>query len=230
MSMVEISQDSFAADDAPRQNQGCDGGLPSVPPAPWRAFALILLLLAGIFALFWQFHGELKTLESSVVRESGGGERLKAMNQQMEVLRDRLHGLMADSVEIRLKTLERNLAAGKVSGDDLILFQTLQNDMQSLEAYATVAGTPGLDYAAREHPRFQPVGMAAGAVLSQGEMLREISRLRTLLYLCLTGLLAAGGVTAARCWIGYRKPPALTSGASAPPPLLSRNHRPGGSG
>lgn len=229
MSMAEPPQDHSEADDAPGQSPASNAVLPSAPAAPWRSIAFIVLLLAGVFALFLQFRGELETLESSVIRESGGGERLRAMSRQMEVLRDRLHGLMADSVEIRLKTLERNLAAGKVNGDDLILFQTLQNDMQSLEAYAMAPNASGLDYAAREHPRFQPVGVA-GTVLTHGEMLGEISRLRTLLYLCLTGFLAAGGVAAARCWIGFRKPPALAGKTSASPPLLSRNHRPGGPG
>lgn len=175
------------------------------------------MMLAVMLALFWQFHAELDGLESRLAMETGSGERLKALGSQMNILRDRLHGLMADSVEIRLKSLERSIAAGKISGDDLLVFQTLQNDLKTLESYERAPGSPGLESRAREHPRYQ----AAGVVLVKGDLLREISRLRTLLYLCVTGLLAAGGALAGRYWISSRRHAVLNNPAAARAPLLN---------
>lgn len=201
--------------------------LPDVPAAPWRVILFTLLLLAGILSIFWQFHQKLNSLESRLVLNASGGERLQAMGQQMNLLRDRLHGLMADSVEIRLKSLERSIAAGKVTGDDLMVFQTLQRDLQSLESYALTPGSPGIDLAIPEHPRYHAAGMTAGAPLaSSGDLLGEISRLRTLLYLCLTGVLAAGGLVVGRFWIGFRKPPSLRH-MDETPPLLGRQRSSG---
>lgn len=199
----------------------------AAPSATWRVFFFGSVVLAGILVLFWQFHTELNSLESRLFMETGSGDRLRAMDQQMGALRDRLHGLMADSVEIRLKSLERNIAAGKVSGDDLIVFQTLQNDLRSLESYERASGSSGLGSAAREHPRYQAAGLSAGAMLANGDMLREISRLRTLLYICVTGLLAAGGLVAGRYWISSRHPSALNKPAGDSPRLLNRR-RPSG--
>lgn len=155
---------------------------------------------------------------------SGGGERLRAMGLQMDILRDRLHGLMADSVEIRLKSLERSIAAGKVNGDDLMVFQTLQNDLKTLESYERASGSPGLESALREHPRYQAAGLATSGVLVNSDLLSEISRLRMLLYVCVTGLLAAGGAMAGRYWISSRRHSALNNPAAGGPPLL--RHRP----
>jgi hypothetical protein len=223
MGMTERPHDHQASDN-PASGPAADSrNLPAVPPAPWRLFLFMALLLAGIFAVFWQFHQQLNTLESRLVLNASGGERLQAMGQQMNLLRDRLHGLMADSVEIRLKSLERSIAAGKVSGDDLMVFQTLQRDLQSLESYARTPGSPGLDFAIPEHPRYQAAGMAAGAMLASGDLLGEISRLRTLLYLCLTGVLAAGGLVAGRYWVGFRKPTVLPRMADTPA-LLGGQH------
>ena len=204
----------------------------ALPPIPaksglWGWVVGALLLLTAVLAVFWQFHTQLNTLEARLVMDASGGERLKAMNQQMALLRDRLHSVMADSVEIRMKALERSIASGKVGGDDLILFRTLQNDLQSLEGYAAATGNPLPDSAAREHPRYQAAGMAAAGALAHSEMLQEIARLRTLLYLCLTGLLGAGGVAATRYWLGSRQPPALDRPSGHHPPRLTRRRSSG---
>lgn len=205
----------------PPQNQ-----FPSVATTPrgflWIGIALLLVLTS----VFFQLYRDINRLESTVAMGSVAGmERLRVMGQQMDTLRDRLHGLMAESVEIRLKTLDRNIASGKVGTEDLILFQALQNDLKSLETYASVTGGAGLDGESNEHARYKTASGMTTAALAQSEMLKEISRLRTLLYLCLTGLVAGGGVLGARYWIASQRPAALTHPRSAKPPLLSRTRQ-----
>jgi hypothetical protein len=199
---------------------------PPVPASP-RGFLWIgLTLLLALAAVFYQLYTDLNRLESTVAMGSGAGvERLRAMGQQMDSLKDRLHGLMAESVEIRLKTLDRNIASGKVGTEDLILFQALQNDLKSLETYASVTGGAGLDGESNEHARYQTASGMTTAALARSEMLKEISRLRTLLYLCLTGLVAGGGVLVARHWLASHRHAALTHPRSSKQPLLSRRRQ-----
>lgn len=198
----------------------------AAPARSFRAFALGLLVLFALLGLLYQFHTQLDTLEARLLSQPAGGERLQAMGRQMGVLRERLHGLMADSVEMRLKSLERSLSSGRINAEDLALFQTLQQDLKALESYSEAYGPAGLDDAGREHPRYQAAG-AVAAVVSQSELLREISRLRLLLYLCLTGLVAGGGFLAARSWLAHRATPALKNPARPRTALLPRNRRTG---
>jgi hypothetical protein len=53
-------------------------------------------------------------------------------------------------------------------------------------------------------------------------MLNEISRLRILLYLCLTGLIAGGAVLAGRYWVESRRQSALLPPKVSKPALLGR--------
>jgi len=62
------------------------------------------------------------------------------MNQQMDSLRGKLNNILADSVEIRIKSLEKSIAEGKVSAGDVETFQSLQNDLRTLEDYAFFGG------------------------------------------------------------------------------------------
>jgi hypothetical protein len=74
----------------------------------------------------------------------------------------------------------------------------------------------------REHPRYQSLALASGKAIAHGEMLNEISRLRILLYLCLTGLIAGGAVLAGRYWVESRRQSALLPPKVSKPALLGR--------
>ncbi len=192
-----------------------------VPVSGPGLFLIGLILLAGLFTLFYQLQGELDLLESQLMTEAGG-ERMKSMGEQMVLLQNRLHGLMADSVEIRLKALERTLANGYVTPEVIQQFEVLQNDIRSLETYAQGPNAPNLDQAIPDHPRYSAMPGVTSPALSKADMFREISRLRTLLYLCLTGLVATGGVLLGRYWLASQRPPQLPHTRSSRPPLLTR--------
>ena len=196
--------------------------MPPVPASRRRTARFAFLIFVVILALFYQLHTQLADLESRLAAGTTGGERLNAMGQQMDILRNRLHGLLADSVEIRLKSLERDISMGKVSTEDLRLFETLQSDLKALENYSSAVGSIGVDEAVREHPRYQSLAQSAGGAIAHGEMLNEVSRLRILLYLCLTGLIAGGAVLAGRYWIELRRQSALLPSRVSKPALLAR--------
>lgn len=182
---------------------------------------IAIMLIAGLFALFHQLQGELDVLESQLMTETGG-ERMKAMGGQMVLLQGRLHGLMADSVEIRLKALEQNLAGGHVTPEVMHQFEVLQNDIKALESYSQGPESPNLDAAIPDHPRYASASSVPPPALTKVEMFREISRLRTLLYLCLTGLVATGGVLLGRYWLTTSSTPRLPHARASKPPLLTR--------
>lgn len=180
-----------------------------------------MVLLAGLLTLFYQLQGDLDLLESQLMTETGG-DRMRVMGQELASLQGRLHGLMADSVEIRLKTLEQNLASGHVTPDVLHQFEILQNDIRALETYADGPGSPNLDKVTPDHPRYAAMGVAGAPALTKAEMFREISKLRTLLYLCFTGLVATGGVLLGRYWLTASRPPQIVDARHTRPPLLTR--------
>ena len=192
-----------------------------VPVSGPGLFLIGLILLAGLFTLFYQLQGELDLLESQLMTETGGA-RMKSMGEQMTLLQNRLHGLMADSVEIRLKALERTMANGSVTPEVIQQFEVLQNDIRSLETYAQGPNAPNLDQAIPDHPRYSAISGGVAPTMTKAEMFREISRLRTLLYLCLTGLVATGGVLLGRYWLASPRAPQLPHSRSSRPPLLTR--------
>ena len=194
----------------------------AAPVARPRALALLagFLLLVLVLVLFFQINAFLSGLEARLAIGSGGEARLSAMSQQMDSLKGKLNGLLADSVEIRLKTLEKNVSAGKVSADDLDAFHSLQRDLNLLEDYALAAGSAVLDYDRNEHPRFQPLAGSASAVLpSNHELVNEIARLKGLFYLCLTGLATGTGLLTIRYFRGKGR--SLPAAASSGKPRLT---------
>lgn len=181
-----------------------------------------LLLLAGLLTVFFELQQELDGLESQLIADQSG-VRVKAMGEQVSLLQQRLQGLMADSVEIRLRALERNLANGQITPDLMQQFEVIKNDILALEQAASRSDGPDLPLGLTDHPRYQQIRSAAPPGRSRAELFQEISRLRTLLYLCLTGLVATGGVLLGRQWWLMQKPERLPPGEARPrPPLLTR--------
>ena len=194
-----------------------------MPASGASVIVIGLMLFLGLISLFYQLEQDLDGLETQLIQDAGG-QRMRLMGEQMVLLQGRLNGLMADSVEIRLKALERALASGQVTPELLEQFEVLKKDIRSLEDYADGPHARDLGQAIPDHPRLRDMGPQASNGLSKAEMFQEISRLRTLLYLCLTGLFATGGLLLGRYWmVSNRSAPRLPAPARAPrPPLLSR--------
>jgi hypothetical protein len=179
------------------------------PPAPGRRSRIIVVLaicvlLASVLVLFFQFRSFLGHLEVRLATESGGHTRIRAMSQQMEALRDRFNGLLAESVEVRLKALEKSVEAGKVSADDLRVFAELQKDINLLESYASGGGALSFDYAQREHSRFRALPETKPAARND-DLMNEVLALKSLFYLCVAGLMTGTAAIMGCYWALHRR-------------------------
>ncbi|SMF96191.1 hypothetical protein SAMN02949497_3581 [Methylomagnum ishizawai] len=163
------------------------------------------VLLAAVLVLFLQVQGFVNHLEAQWAADTGGDTRLRALNQHMEALQTKFNALLADSVEVRLKALEKSVESGKVALEDLRAFESLKNDLQTLEAYTERAGTTlGLDSARQEHGRYQPMAAGQAAALHKTDLKGELAELKTLFYGCLAAL-AVALLALARYWANQRR-------------------------
>lgn len=196
-------------------------------PAPvvvgWRAklvaFLALCLLLGSVLVLFVQVSGFLGHVETKLAVESGGASRLRAMSQHLGDLRGRFHGLLEESVETRLKELEKTVANGKVNLDDLKAFGELQKDIEALENYAIANGTQGFDYARREHDRFRALPEQT-PVPRNDELLREAVELKNLVYFCAAGLATGTALMLGYYWVLQRRNARYLEAMSLRAPLL----------
>jgi hypothetical protein len=204
-----------------------------VPRVPVRGPGIVValaacLLLASVLVLFFQVRGFLDHIETRLIAESSGVDiRLRAMGQQMEALRGKFHGLLAESVEMRLKSLEKIVESGKVSADDLRAFEELQKDLKALENYAGTSGVGGLDYPAQEHSRFRP--MAQPQVVHNTGLMAEVVELKTLFYFCLVGIAVSAVAMVGYYWIRQRRHARYIHDLVGAMPMLPHQSPDGGS-
>lgn len=159
-------------------------------PLHWIVAGVVLLIAS--FYLLYQLGGYLTEMERRLTASSGGEARVVAMGREMDQLKSRLNGLLADSVEIRIKSLERAVAEGRVSTEEIQAFTVLQNDLNLLENYSHASGGALPDSRRNDHARYQPVQVSSA--LTNQQLLEDVARIRGLFYLCLSGLVAGAGV------------------------------------
>lgn len=180
----------------------------------------VFLLLASVLVLFLQVQGFLNHLETKLAAESHGDPRLHAITQQVEALQGKFSAVLAESVEIRLKTLEQNIANGKAGPDDLKTFESLKSDLKLLENYAGRTGnTLGFDYARQEHPRYRAV-VESQHVWRNDELHSALLELKNVFYACL-GTLAMSLLMLGGYWL-WQRGRIRRLEAPALPPLLVR--------
>jgi hypothetical protein len=180
----------------------------SVPAAQGRRISIFAamascLLIALVLVLFLQVRGFLTHLEARLAVESGGNTRIHAISEHMEALQGKFNALLAESVEMRLKTLEKSVETGKVGVDDLRTFETLKDDLKLLENYAVRSGALSFDYAQQEHSRFRAIPETK-PIVRNDELMNEILALRRLFYLCLTALVLSV-VIVGGYWLSQRR-------------------------
>jgi hypothetical protein len=150
-------------------------------------FSLIILALSCV--LFFQVRNVLERFETPLIPDGPGRDtRITAIHQQMESLQGKFSVLLAESVEMKLKTLSKDIESGKVSAEDLRLFEELKSDLQLLEKYsANHAERRSLDSMLLEHPRFQQ--MAESRKLTPNpDWDIQVLRLKNLVYVCIAAL------------------------------------------
>jgi hypothetical protein len=147
----------------------------------------VCILFALVVLLFFQVQGFIGNVETKRA-EAGSDARLRAMDQQMQALRGQFNGLLAESIENRLRLLQKSVDSGKASADDLRVFAELQRDLALLESYAG-RGTPVPAAESFEHMRYQPLVTAPPPrVVRNDQLLDEVRQLKLLFVVSATGI------------------------------------------
>ncbi|AAU92285.1 hypothetical protein MCA1668 [Methylococcus capsulatus str. Bath] len=162
---------------------------------------LFLWLTLVIMALIlWRGEALIKALNMSP------GERIALQNpdlqqyqNELDSLQGRVAGLMKDSVENKLRTLERSVQNGRFGADEAELLEALKYELRFLQSYATQGGQLK---SAGEHERYrmssEPAEDPAAA-----RTVREWVEFEKLLYLG-AGALGAGTLMLGGAWLSTR--------------------------
>ncbi len=152
--------------------------------------------LGVILTLFVLVEQTLDTLEAGLKPAHRSSDtRIQAINEQMESLHGKFSLLLAESVELKLKALSRDMEAGKLNPEDARLFSELEKELLLLEQYSDALGPDQLESSKLEHPRFKAIAPVASpsdipreAPHQDNELARHISRLRHIVYFSLLAL------------------------------------------
>ncbi|WP_434112171.1 hypothetical protein [Methylocaldum sp. GT1TLB] len=191
-----------------------------VSAAWWRAPQVLVALLAVCLCSLVILYYLSARLETTVAGPAEGHARIKAINQQMEALQRKFGILLAESVEMRLKTLQKNIEAGAVSSADLEAFEQLKSDLVLLEGYAEAGGANAFDNTEIEHSRFRR--LSGSGVVRNEELMDEVLQVKNLLYFCAASL-ATTTVLISGYWLRQRsRAYRLHSGMTAVPMLAKK--------
>lgn len=184
------------------------------------------LAVQSLFALFAGFVGFLaisfylsNRLETQMASPAAGHARINAISQQMETLQRKFGVLLAESVEMRLKDLQKSIEAGTISAADLETFERLRSDLAILEGYAEAGGANAFDSAEIEHSRFRPLP-GSGPVRNE-ELMDEVVKVKNLLYFCAASL-ATTTVLISGYWLRQRSRTHRIQSRMAAVPMLAR--------
>jgi hypothetical protein len=147
------------------------------------AVSLFFALLAVSLYLFLHTRHVLDQARSRLEQPAQDADsvKIRQYNHQVEVLQEKMTVFIADSVETRLRLLEKNVAEGKVGDQEINGIEDLKRQLRMLENYAAGKGGRLTDYARLDHPRLQPApGTAARGADEQ--LLAEMIQVKYLLY------------------------------------------------
>ena len=162
-----------------------DHMMPDMPSRRWRywVFALVafvlavsLYLLINTSQMAARFQVKLASVEDSDTL------RIRQYNQKLEELQDRMTVFVADSVETKIKTLEKNVADGSVGSQEIKILEDIKGEVKLLEKYSSGRGGRLTDSSRLDHPRFQ-ITPGTQSTTSGGDLLYEVSQMKRLLYL-----------------------------------------------
>lgn len=154
----------------------------------WKAILAGFLGLALILVLFVHVEKALDTLEAGLKPvHHTDHPRIEAINQQMESLHGQFSVLLAESVEMKLKALSKDMEKGKLNPEDARLFDELEKELQMLEQYSADLAPDQLENNRLEHPRFKPVAMSENSKSDQ-EIPAQFTELRSIVYFSLSAL------------------------------------------
>ena len=186
----------------------------------WLGLLLLSVLALGIF-LFLNSQQLFSQFQAKFPVETEDSAKIRHYNEQLALLQERMTAFIADSVENRLHTLEKNVASGEVGAQDIPNFEELRNELKLLETYADGKAGNLTDSSRLEHPRFQVTPGTQGGV-ANSDMIAELVQLKTLLYLSIASCGMVALMVGGYWWQHSSKIKRLQSGSAIPRLLVHR--------
>ena len=174
------------------------------------AVSLYILLNAGF--MLERFQGRLANVEDTDT------VKIRQYNQKLEVIQERMTAFVADSVETKLKTLEKDVADGSVSDQEIKALEDLKGQVKLLETYSAGKGGNLTDTSRLDHVRFQITPGKLGAA-SSVDLLYEVSQMKRLLYFGIASCGFVGFLVGGFWWQSHSRAKRLSREVS-PPRLL----------
>jgi hypothetical protein len=159
----------------------------------WLALVIMALIL-------WRGESLIEGLTASYdERAAIRNPDLRQYQNELDSLQGRVAGLMKDSVENKLRMLEKSVEGGRFGPEEIGLLDALQSELRFLEKHASRGGR--LE-SAGEHERYRMMpAMAEDSAAAQ--LLREWVEFEKLLYLG-AGALGAGALMLSGAWLSAR--------------------------
>ena len=190
--------------------------------ARYWAFALMALMMAVSIYLFLSTNRIFERLQGSLsVVEDGDARRIRQYNEKLESLQDRMTVFVADSVETKLKTLEKNVTAGTVGTQEIKTLEELKGEVKLLQNYSSGKHANLTDPSRLDHPRFQTTP-GSQATATSGDLLYDVSQMKRLLYISIASCGFVGFMIGGHWWHSASRAKRLANGRSAQR-LLVRN-------
>ena len=176
--------------------------MPDMPSQRWRYWVLAVVALVLAVSLYLlintsQMAARFQVKLASV--EDSDTLRIRQYNQKLEELQDRMTVFVADSVETKLKTLEKNVTDGSVGTQEIKILEDLKGEVQLLEKYSSGRGGKLTDSSRLDHPRFQ-ITPGTQSTTSGGDLLYEVSQMKRLLYLSIASCGFVGFLIGGHWW------------------------------
>ncbi len=195
-------------------------GMPSQRLRYWVLALVAFVLAVSLYLLIntSQMVGRFQARLSHV--EDNDALRIRQYNQKLEELQDRMTVFVADSVETKLKTLEKNVTDGSVGTQEIKILEELKGEVKLLEQYSSGRGGKLTDSSRLDHPRFQ-ITPGTQNTTSSGDLLHEVSQMKRLLYLSIASCGFVGCLIGGYWWQSNSRIKRL-SRDTPPPRLLAR--------
>ncbi len=190
--------------------------------ARYWAFALMALMLALSLWLFLSTSQMFERVQGRLAgAEDSDSVRIRQYNEKLESLQNRMTVFVADSVETKLKTLEKNVTAGTVGAQELKTLEELKGEVKLLENYSAGKRANLTDPARLDHARFKITPGTENTAVSADDLLYEVSKMKRLLYLSIASCGFVGLMLGGYWWQSHSRIKRL-AGAMPRTPLLAR--------
>lgn len=192
----------------------------SLWPRYWALALLALMLVTSLYLyistnqLYERIHADL------VETEDGDAKRIRQYNEKLQTLQDRMTVFVADSVETKLKSLEKNVTTGTVGTQEIKALEELKGEVKLLEKYSYGRHANLTDPMRLDHSRFQIIPSTEPAPV-EGDLLNEVSKVKHLLYFSIASCGFVGFMLGGYWWRSHSSIKRLMNDSNKPRLLVA---------